>query len=179
MSVAVLRLQTFVILEGSTQFLVLVKHNNAWLHSYFYIGKIFSSVDYHQVVFTKIRITSVWYRQHSKTIICYLSGTKYFASSFPSGFLRLQKIFKKGKSHPRTGNESPEAEQIYSSTISLTSAPDEMGGQRHVPSALFPVMTRYIRLCRPQGRSERVWKISNSPRFDPRTVQSGASRFTD
>jgi hypothetical protein len=42
--------------------------------------------------------------------------------------------------------------------------------------------TRYA-LCRrlggPQGRSERVWKISPLPGFGPRTVQPVASRCTD
>jgi hypothetical protein len=31
----------------------------------------------------------------------------------------------------------------------------------------------------PQGRSGRVRKISPPPGFDPRTVQPGASRYTD
>jgi len=31
----------------------------------------------------------------------------------------------KGKVHPRTGHESPEAEQIHSSTLPSTSAPDK------------------------------------------------------
>ena len=42
----------------------------------------------------------------------------------------------KGKSHPRTGHEGPEGEQIYSSNLSLTSAGDGVDGQRHVPAAL-------------------------------------------
>jgi len=37
----------------------------------------------------------------------------------------------------------------------------------------------YRRLSRPQGRSGRVRKISPPPRFDPRTVQPVASRYTD
>ena len=37
----------------------------------------------------------------------------------------------------------------------------------------------YRRLGGPEGRSWRAWKISRSPRFDPRTVQSVASRYTD
>jgi hypothetical protein len=56
-----------------------------------------------------------------------------------------------------------------------------VGGQRHAPAALPPEMTRYPlyrRLGRPQGRSERVLKISPPPGFDPRTVQLVASRYT-
>jgi hypothetical protein len=58
----------------------------------------------------------------------------------------------------------------------------EVGCQRHAPAALPPGKTRYP-LCRgldgPQGRSERVQKISPPPGFDPWTVQPVASRYTD
>jgi hypothetical protein len=37
----------------------------------------------------------------------------------------------KGKVHPRTGQGGPEGEKRYSSTLSLTSALDGLGGQRH------------------------------------------------
>ena len=37
----------------------------------------------------------------------------------------------------------------------------------------------YRRLRGPQGRSGQVWKISPPPGFDPRIVQSVASRYTD
>jgi hypothetical protein len=37
----------------------------------------------------------------------------------------------------------------------------------------------YRRLGGPQGRSERVQKISPPPEFDPRTVQPVASHYTD
>jgi len=49
-------------------------------------------------------------------------------------------------------------------------------------SSLPPVKTRYAlyrRLVGPQGRSGQVRKISPPPGFDPRTVQSVASRYTD
>ena len=52
---------------------------------------------------------------------------------------------------------------MYRSTLSLTSALYEVGGQRHAPAALPPGMTRYPfykRLSGPQGRSERVRNIS-------------------
>ena len=57
-----------------------------------------------------------------------------------------------------------------------------VGGQRHTPAALPSGKTRYLlykRLGEIQGRSGQVWKISPPPRFDPRTVQPVASRYTD
>ena len=57
-----------------------------------------------------------------------------------------------------------------------------VGGQLHAPAALPPGMTwypLYRRLGRPQGRSERVRKISPPPGFDPRTLQPVARRYTD
>ena len=88
----------------------------------------------------------------------------------------------KGKVLPRTGHEGPEGEQMYSSTLPSTSAIDGVGGQRHAPAALPPGMTRYPLYRKAgwaQGRSGRVWKISPPPGFDPRTVQSVTSRYTD
>jgi len=70
---------------------------------------------------------------------------------------------------------------MYSSTVSLTSALDGVGGQRHAPAALPPGMTRYPlyrRLGGTQGRSGRVRNISPPPGFDPRTVQPVTSRYT-
>jgi len=49
----------------------------------------------------------------------------------------------KGKFHPITGHEGPDLEQRYSSILSLTSALDRVGGQRHAPTALPPGKTRY------------------------------------
>ena len=68
------------------------------------------------------------------------------------------------------------------STLSLTSALDGVGGQRHAPAALTPEKSRYPLyrwLVGPQGRSGRVRKISRQPGFDPRTAQPVASRYTD
>jgi hypothetical protein len=62
----------------------------------------------------------------------------------------------KQKIHPRTGQEGPEREQKYTSTLTLTSALDGVGGQRHTPAALSPGKTRYPlyrRLGGPHGRS--------------------------
>jgi len=53
-------------------------------------------------------------------------------------FLRdAEKIkVKVDKVHPRTDHEDPEGEYRYSSTLSLNSALDGVGGQRHTPAAL-------------------------------------------
>jgi hypothetical protein len=57
-----------------------------------------------------------------------------------------------------------------------------MVGQRHAPAALAPRKARSP-LCRrlvgSQGRSGRFRKILHPPRFDPRTVQPVASRYTN
>ena len=57
-----------------------------------------------------------------------------------------------------------------------------VGGERHALADLPPGKIRYP-LCRrlggPQGRSEQVRKILPPPRFDPRTVQPVAHRYTD
>jgi len=58
----------------------------------------------------------------------------------------------------------------------------EEGGQRHVPATLLPGKNRYPlhrRLSGPQSRCGRVRNISPPVGFDPRTVQSVASRYTD
>jgi len=71
---------------------------------------------------------------------------------------------------------------MYSSTLSLTSALDGAGGQRHDLAALLLRKTRYPlyrRLGGHQGWSGRVQKISPPSVFDPRTVQPVASGYTD
>jgi len=53
--------------------------------------------------------------------------------------LQKVKLYKgKGKGHPRTGHERPEVEKRYSSTLSLTSALDGVGGERHALAASPP-----------------------------------------
>jgi hypothetical protein len=42
----------------------------------------------------------------------------------------------KGKGHPKTSHKNPEGEWRCSYTLSLISALDENGGQRHAPAAL-------------------------------------------
>jgi hypothetical protein len=69
-----------------------------------------------------------------------------------------------------------------SSTLSLTSALDGVGGQRHAPAGLPSGKTRYPLYRRLGGRprrSGRVRKISPPSGFDFRTVQSVVSRCTD
>jgi hypothetical protein len=95
-------------------------------------------------------------------------------------------LFSKGKGkdkvHPITGHEGPEGEKRYSSTLSLTTALDGVGGQRHAPTVLSPGKIRYPlyrRLGGLQSRSGRVRKISPLPGFNHRTVQAVASRYTD
>jgi hypothetical protein len=71
---------------------------------------------------------------------------------------------------------------MCSATLSLTSAQDRVGGQRHALAALPPGKTwfpLYKRLGGPQGRSGQVRNVSPPPGFDPRTVQPVASRYTD
>ena len=64
----------------------------------------------------------------------------------------------KGKVHPKTGHE-------YSSTLSLTSALDGVGGQRHALAALPPGNARYPlyrRMGGPQDRSGQVRKVQQN-----------------
>ena len=71
---------------------------------------------------------------------------------------------------------------MYSSTLSLTSAIDGVGGQRHASAALLPGKTRYLlyrRLGGPQSRSVRVRKISPPQGFNTRTVQPVVNRYAD
>jgi hypothetical protein len=54
-----------------------------------------------------------------------------------------------------------------------------VGGQRDAPAALPAGKTRYPGLDGSLGLYGRVWKISPTPGFDPRTVRPVASRYTD
>jgi hypothetical protein len=67
------------------------------------------------------------------------------------------------------------------STISSTPALDGVGGQGHSPVALSPEIYRYPlyrRLRWPQDQSGRELKMSSTLRFDHRTVQPTAFRYT-
>jgi rRNA maturation protein Nop10 len=71
------------------------------------------------------------------------------------------------KVHPRTGTE---ADQRYSSTLSLTSVLDGGEWLTPRPGRFTPGKTRYPlyrRLGGQQSRSGRVRKISSPPGFDP------------
>ena len=88
----------------------------------------------------------------------------------------------KDKGHTRIGHEGQDSGVGYSSTLSLTSALDGVGGQGHAQAALPPRITRYPlyrMLGGPQGRSGQVRKISPPPGFEPRTVQPVDIRCTD
>jgi hypothetical protein len=94
---------------------------------------------------------------------------------------KYQKLFGfinkgKGTVQPKTGHEGPEGEWRYSSTFSLTSALDGVGGQRHAPCALHPGK-------RPGTQCVGGWvdlmadqlgcgKSRPPQGFDPRTIQS-------
>ena len=51
-----------------------------------------------------------------------------------------------------------------------------LGGQRHAPQ--FYVRERYV-VPIVQNPSGEVWKLSPSPKFDPRTVQHEANSYAD
>jgi hypothetical protein len=88
----------------------------------------------------------------------------------------------KCKVHSITSHESPEGEESwYSSTISLSSALEGVGGQRHAPATLSPGVIQYLPygwLGGPRGLTGWVRKnlASNGIRSTDR--QSGTSHFT-
>ena len=89
---------------------------------------------------------------------------------------------RRGKVHPRIGHEDPEVKQKYSSTLSLTSAPDGVGGQRHAPASLSrerPGIHCIGEWLDPRAGLDACGKSRPPPGFDPRTVQPVASRNTD
>jgi len=80
----------------------------------------------------------------------------------------------KGEVHPHTCYKGTDGEWSHSSSISLATAQEGVGGQRHDPATLPPGMTRYplyMRIGGPQVRSGWLRKISPLPGFDPCTVQ--------
>ena len=92
-------------------------------------------------------------------------------------------IIIKGKVHPRTGHEGPEEEQMCSSTLPSTSATDGRWVVNATPRPLYSQE-------RPGTHCTEGWvghragldgceKSRPPPVFDPRTVQSVASRYTD
>ena len=88
----------------------------------------------------------------------------------------------KGKCHPKTCQESPEAQKRYNSTFSLTSEPEK--GRWLAPrlGRLTPVKTRYQmhrRLGGPRAGLNGCRKPLPETGFDPRTIQTAASGYTD
>ena len=113
-----------------------------------------------------------WHRRRCQHTKLFIAATKIQQWAL-SALLLSYKIFRtdvnnnksKDKGHPRTGHEGPKGEYRYeySSTLSLTSALDGVGGQRHTAAALPPEKTRYPlykKLGGPQGQSGRTRKIS-------------------
>ena len=94
-------------------------------------------------------------------------------------------ISGKGKVHPRTGNEGPEGEYMYSYTLSLTSVLEGGGGGWSTPSAgpFTPGKrdgTHHIgSWMGPRAGLDWCGKSRPPPAFDSRTVQPVASRYTD
>jgi hypothetical protein len=86
---------------------------------------------------------------------------------------------KKGRFRPRAGHKCPQREYRYSSTLSLTSAPDRGGQPTPRPGRFVPRndtwYSLYRRLGGPQGRSEGLQKMSPPPGFNPRNVHPVAS----
>jgi len=89
----------------------------------------------------------------------------------------------KRKVHPRTGHEGPQGEQRCRSTLSLTSALDGLGGQRHAPAALPPGKRPGTHCIGgwmgPRAGLNGCGKFRPPPEFDPRTVQPLASSYID
>jgi hypothetical protein len=77
-----------------------------------------------------------------------------------------------GKPHARTGHESSELEQTYSSTLSLTSAPDGVGDPRYITAAFPQRMTRV-------GLRAGLDGCGRSRAHRDSTVSHVASRYTD
>ena len=104
------------------------------------------------------------------TLWIYCFTVFHYARYFAHAIARIvQKVNVIRKVHPRTGHEGPEGEYRYSSTLSLTSALDGVGGQRHAPATLSPGKTRYPlyrRLGAPQNRLDGCGK-SRPPTAPP------------
>ena len=85
--------------------------------------------------------------------------------------LLINKGKGKDKVHPRTGHEAPEGEKRFSSTLSLTSALDGVGGQRHFSGSLSPGKGSLLQYARriPRagldgyGKSRSHWDSISGP----------------
>ena len=76
--------------------------------------------------------------QQFTTNVCVIFVKKYSFSNTVSYAMMDNTGKGKGKVHPSTDNKGPEGERSCSSTLSLTSALDGVGGQHHAPTSLPP-----------------------------------------
>jgi hypothetical protein len=116
-------------------------------------------------------------RQSSKTANMWLLYCIELNSlRFEGCFRRVRKIAKSDYS----GHKGPKEKQMYSSTFSLTSALDGVGGQRHAQTDLPPGKYPEPIVQEAGWAPEPVWtgaEYSLPPGSDPRTVQPVASRY--
>ena len=116
----------------------------------------------------------------------YHHGRHQSVCQFPE-WITASNHFNKGKGKGNvdhiTGHQGPEMEYRYNSTLSLNSALDGVGGQRHAPAALYP-RERPGTHCiggwvGPRAGLDGCGKSRPTPGFDPLTVHPVASRCTD
>ena len=90
---------------------------------------------------------------------------------------KYSNLYKFPKNRPRMSRR----EQMYSSTLSVTSALDGVSGQGHAAAALPPGKTLYPSLFGHRFRLKDCGKSRPPPLtgFDPRNVQPVGSRYTD
>ena len=90
---------------------------------------------------------------------------------------------RKGEVHPITCHEGTEWEERYNSTLSLTLVLDKGEWLTPCPGQFTPQgMTQqplYRGLGGPRGQSGQVRKTSPPPGFNPQTVHSVASSYSD
>ena len=105
--------------------------------------------------------------------------------TIPTVLFRLSSWIRtdKGEGQPRTGQEGPDGEQIYSSTLPSTSALGGVWVVDATPRPLYP-QGRPGTHCvggwvGPRTGLKGCGKSPPSPGFDPRSVQSVASLYTD
>ena len=81
-----------------------------------------------------------------------------------------------GKVQPRTGQEGPQGEQMYCSTLSSTWAIDGVGWSTPRPGRSTHCIGVWVG---PRAGLDRCGKSRPPPAFDLRTAQPVASRYTD
>jgi len=89
----------------------------------------------------------------------------------------------KGKFRPRTDHEGLKVELTYSFTLSLTSELDRVGCQYYASTSILPGKETSIHFITgwvsPGGWYGRGRKNSPISGFDPQTIQTVASRYSD